>query len=149
MPTMCANSMLGYLFVCPSGSLRSYCIINWPKIILISLAAKKRPGHAWRPYPKFRLLELTLTNWLSAPLSFDVSLACWRILWNLNGSNSSGFEKTSGSELMATAGTSIVTPAGTVRPSERVNGRSTLRWKEAAGSHVSMRLASTVCKSSC
>lgn len=46
---MCANSTFGYRSVAPPASFMSYLSSAIATIILISLAAKKRPGHAWRP----------------------------------------------------------------------------------------------------
>lgn len=101
--------MLGYLSVRLSGMLTSYRSSTLARIILISLAAKNRPGQAWRPKPNVRLFVLTLTNWLRAPTSV---VAPSRIREKRNGSNWPGLGKISGSLLTATAGTSIVAPLG-------------------------------------
>jgi hypothetical protein len=64
-------SSCGHTSVRSPGILMSKSSSSLTKIILISLAAKKRPGHAWLPYPHPRFDSLVVTNWLRA-WSLDV-----------------------------------------------------------------------------
>ena len=47
----------------PSPNLTSYVRVTWASIILISLTAKKRPGHACLPYPQRRKSLFGVTIW--------------------------------------------------------------------------------------
>lgn len=47
----------------PSASLQSYLSSRWHITSLTSCAAKKRPGQAWRPYPKVGNSGAVITSW--------------------------------------------------------------------------------------
>jgi hypothetical protein len=70
---------------CPCISLQSYLRSIWQNMILISLEAKNRPGHACCPWPKPRWFGLVDTN--CATFSLPGS---WRIFRNRFPSNFSG-----------------------------------------------------------
>ena len=59
-------SICGCLSVASPGILTSKSKIIRASIILISFAAKKRPGHACLPYPNAKFDSLVVTNWLRA-----------------------------------------------------------------------------------
>jgi hypothetical protein len=59
-------STCGYRSFASPGILISYSNTILASIILISFAAKKRPGQACLPYPKPRFVSLVVTNWLRA-----------------------------------------------------------------------------------
>lgn len=85
---------------------------------LISWAAKKRPGHACRPYPKLREAGLDATYCARPSISGRSS----RILENRKGSNTSGLGYRDSSIVMACVGIPIVVCAGIVKPEDNVSG---------------------------
>lgn len=104
---------------------------------LISWAAKKRPGHACRPYPKLSYFSLEQSS--SCPgrgLAYlreagldatycarpSISGRSSLILENRNGSNTPGLGYRDSSIVMACVGMPIVVCAGIVKPEDNVSG---------------------------
>lgn len=85
---------------------------------LISWAAKNRPGHACRPYPKLSEAGFDATYCARPSISGRSS----RILEKRNGSNTPGFGYSDSSIVMACVGMPIVVCAGMVKPEDKVSG---------------------------
>lgn len=124
---------MGILPSTPSRFLTSNLRSAFAKIILISLAAKNRPGHACRPRPKVRCDWFTLTNWfvaLAEALRLPSASAA-RGREKRKGSNLEGSAWRAESWLTPWAEASMLVPAGMTWPLERVKVLRTLRLKEA------------------
>lgn len=129
-------------------------------IALIVLAAKNRPGQAWRPNPKCILDGLMLMNLVvgdgacsvpscslfSSPTSpLEIMLTGLRAVrssgsqHHRNPSKMAGFETKAGSLLMGPDGKQMCTPLGRWRPSDNVNGSLTIRCIDTMSARLADR----------
>jgi hypothetical protein len=128
----------------PSSNCISYVTTRCASNILISFAAKNRPGlitnsetscygwqtvsrnahHTRRPSPKIKLSSDVEMIWC---LPVTASLSLSRSFENRNPSNSLAFSKSLSSVWVALIGMARSVPTGIVTPLENVNGRSTRR----------------------
>lgn len=141
------------------------------KIALIVHPAKNRPGQACRPAPKCILEALILTKLVDVdgtsesvgplslgfsvsleskrfssvtnPLRVEVERACWSFgsLHQRNPSKNCGSVTKAGSLLIGPAGKQIWVPLGRNRPSDRVRGSFTTRWKDTVEDQSSIRIS--------